>query len=87
MGTNCPGSICPGTNCPGMSCPWGRIVNGDELSRVELSLGTNCPGLNCPWGQIVQGRVVLGLDDDGSDMEICGGVRGVLRSEGVNFPY
>jgi hypothetical protein len=26
------------------------------------------------------------LDDDGSDMEICGGV-GVLRSEGVNFPY
>jgi hypothetical protein len=32
-----------------------------------------------------------GLDDDGSDMEICGGVRGpflgVLRSEGVNFPY
>jgi hypothetical protein len=33
-----------------------------------------------------------GLDDDGSDMEICGGVRGgpflgVLRLEGVNFPY
>jgi hypothetical protein len=33
-----------------------------------------------------------GLDDDGSDMEICGGVGGghflgVLRSEGVNFPY
>jgi hypothetical protein len=30
------------------------------------------------------------LDDDGSDMEICGGVRGflgVLRLEGVNFPY
>jgi hypothetical protein len=33
-----------------------------------------------------------GLDDDGSDMEICGGVRGGsflggLRLEGVNFPY
>jgi hypothetical protein len=34
-----------------------------------------------------------GLDDDGPDMEIFGGVRGggpfigVLRSEGVNFPY
>jgi hypothetical protein len=33
-----------------------------------------------------------GLDDDGSDMEICGGVRGgpflgVFRLEGVNFPY
>jgi hypothetical protein len=32
-----------------------------------------------------------GLDDDGSDMEICGGVRGpflgVLRLEGVNLPY
>jgi hypothetical protein len=33
-----------------------------------------------------------GLDDDGSDMEICGGVKGVLswgvlRLEGVNFPY
>jgi hypothetical protein len=28
-----------------------------------------------------------GLDDDGSDIEICGGVRGVLRLEGVNFPY
>jgi hypothetical protein len=30
-----------------------------------------------------------GLDDDGSDMEICGGATfwGVLRLEGVNFPY
>jgi hypothetical protein len=33
-----------------------------------------------------------GLDDDGSDMEICGGERGdpflgVFRLEGVNFPY
>jgi hypothetical protein len=35
-----------------------------------------------------------GLDDDGSDMGICGGVMGgggpflgVLRLEGVNFPY
>jgi hypothetical protein len=27
------------------------------------------------------------LHDDGMDMEICGGVRGVLRLEGVNFPY
>jgi hypothetical protein len=33
-----------------------------------------------------------GLDDDGSDMEICGGVKGslflgVFRLEGVNFRY
>jgi hypothetical protein len=31
-----------------------------------------------------------GLDDDDSDMEICGGrgsFLGVLRLEGVNFPY
>jgi hypothetical protein len=33
-----------------------------------------------------------GLDDDGSYMEICGGVRGgpflgVFRLDGVNFPY
>jgi hypothetical protein len=29
-----------------------------------------------------------GLDDDGTDMDISGGVRGsVLRLEGVNFPY
>jgi hypothetical protein len=31
-----------------------------------------------------------GLDDNGSDMEICGGeppFLGVLRLEGVNFPY
>jgi hypothetical protein len=34
-----------------------------------------------------------GLDDGGSDMEICSGVRGggpflgVFRLEGVNFPY
>jgi hypothetical protein len=36
-------------------------------------------------------RFRSGLDDNGSDIEICGGVRGpflgVLGLEGVNFPY